>query len=422
MKRKFERWIAYTITAMTVISSSMTVSAEELGQGDERGVGEVEGSVETEIYQVILPTNTKGIYDFILDPQGLINKTKAAAYDGKTFEEDSTVFFERSDGEAEVDYSSTSDAITIVNKSSVAVDISLDVKIEESSLGGIVLTEDKEFTDDTSPSFYLALIDGENEIPIGKDGISLDVTVEAAPDGAYEYSYDIESEKYTYKLKKDLHDIQFDEYSFQLTGAANENGKWEEVSDAAPEIAVTWNIVSSVDETLRKTAPDKELNAVLKTTKAGEPADSDKKKTSEEKEVSDSKKELEEKAVSDSNKNPEEKADASDGENEQTASVPSQAPSIAATSYTLTAKKPISIDVDLGSGDAKASKILSVFWKEADQELLNESDLASYKDGKITLSADCVDECLSEENTLPATLIVTFDDVDSTEIEIILEK
>lgn len=111
-------WIVTFVT-----NSSITVSAENLGQGSEIGVGEVEGSVKTDIYQVVLPTDTKGIFDFILDPQGLINKTNAAAYDGDTFEDGATVFFKRTEGQAEVDYSNTSDFVTITNKSSIAVNV-----------------------------------------------------------------------------------------------------------------------------------------------------------------------------------------------------------------------------------------------------------------------------------------------------------
>ena len=38
--------------------------------------------------------------------------------------------------------------------------------------------------------------------------------------------------------------------------------------------------------------------------------------------------------------------------------------------YTLKTGKPLSIDVDLGSGSAAATKIVSVRWKDTDDELL----------------------------------------------------
>lgn len=236
------------ITSM-ILALAMTVGlpasalAEELGAGSETGVGEVEGSINTDVYEVVLPAVTDEIFDFIIDPYRLLNHTNGAAYEGKTFKEDSTLFFQRLDGTADADYSNMSDPVTITNMSSKAINVSVDISIDKSSLGGIVLTEDKEFTDDTSASIYMALVDGVNEIPIGADGISMEAAIGAAPEGAYEYRYDNESEEYTYGLIGDTSGIEFGTYSFQLTGAANGNGDWSGATDAKLEIKVVWRIM-----------------------------------------------------------------------------------------------------------------------------------------------------------------------------------
>lgn len=246
MRRNVKRFVSLFLSITMITSSSVSVMAESLGQGSETGIGEVEGSVKTEIYQVILPTDTKGIFDFILDPQGLINKTGGAAYGGKKFETDSTVFFERKDGETEEDYNSKSDFVTITNKSSIAVNISLHVSISPSSIEGIMMTNDKEFNGDTDASLYLAVTDGENEVPIGQEGVAIDVTLDAAPEGAYEYIYDGEKNEYVYKLRNDVGGIEFSQYSFQLTGAANGKGDWSELLEAKPEVTVTWEIMTGI--------------------------------------------------------------------------------------------------------------------------------------------------------------------------------
>ena len=80
------------------MSISATAQAQDMGEGNSDGVGELEGIVKTDVYQVVMPTETEGIFDFILDPQGLINATDGAAYEGKKFEKDSTVFFNRTYG------------------------------------------------------------------------------------------------------------------------------------------------------------------------------------------------------------------------------------------------------------------------------------------------------------------------------------
>lgn len=243
MKLKIKKFAAFAMTAVMAVAFPASVSAEELGHGDEKtGVGEVEGSVKQDIYQVVLPTVTEDMFNFIIDPQGLINKTDGAAYDGKTFEEGGTLFFERKDGKSEEDYSSTSDAITITNRSSMAIDVSVEVSVEAESLEGITLTDDKEFQDDTGASLYLALTDGETVTPISTDGVSMTVTVDASPEGAYEYAYDEESGEYTYEMSSDLSGIEFPEYSFQLVGAANGKGDWSELTGAVPKIRVSWRI------------------------------------------------------------------------------------------------------------------------------------------------------------------------------------
>lgn len=246
MKWKSGKYKALILSVVMSATPVLIVSAEgELGEGSGTGTGMMEGNVKTEIYQVAMPTNADGIFDFILDPQRLINKTKAAAYNGLTFEENSTVFFRRSDEGAEEDYSSTSDAVTIVNKSSIAVDVSFQVEVVESSAKGITITDDEEFTDDTSASLYLAVTDGENVIPIGESGAIIQTTIPAAPEEAYEYIYDSDSGEYTYGLKEDLYDIEFADYSFQLIGAANGAADWSGLTEESPKIVVTWNVSPS---------------------------------------------------------------------------------------------------------------------------------------------------------------------------------
>lgn len=225
-------------------SNNPDVSQKKSVEGNQTGVGEVEGSVETDIYQVVLPTVGNSAFDFIIDPQGLINKTNGAAYDGKKFEENSTLFFKRTDGKVIEDYSSTSDEIKITNMGSNDIDVSLHISVSPESLGGIQLTGDREFRDDTSASIYLALVDGQNVVPIGSDGIDMDVKVSAAPEEAYEYGYDREHGEYTYQLRENNSGIEFGSYSFQITGAANGKGDWSKLTKAKPQISVAWKIVS----------------------------------------------------------------------------------------------------------------------------------------------------------------------------------
>ncbi|EOS68734.1 hypothetical protein C817_05892, partial [Dorea sp. 5-2] len=76
----------------------------------------------------------------------------------------------------------------------------------------------------------------------GKDGVTRDIIIDAAPEDAYEYGYDSERKEYTYQMKEDVSGIEFPSYSFQLTGASNGNGDWSEFTKETPKLTVSWKI------------------------------------------------------------------------------------------------------------------------------------------------------------------------------------
>lgn len=268
------------IMAVTLIwSLPMDVSAGNISQNDTQDINKLTADMETDIYQVVMPTDIDGMFDFILDPQGLINETNGALHGGKSFEKDCTVFFQRSDGEVNEDYSRKSDSVTITNKSTMPVEVSLEVKVDPNSLKGIKMTGDSKFKKDKSASLYLAVVDGKKEVPVGKDGVTLHKTIEAAPDGTYEYVYINDTKKYEYRLKKNIDENIFGKYSFRLTGAANEKGDWAALSKAVPKVIITWKVFPKKNTALRK---DAILNGKVPEIKPDVPAQKDEQQGSEE--------------------------------------------------------------------------------------------------------------------------------------------
>lgn len=245
MRRNFRKIITFVLSTTMMIGSPISILADETRQDAVSGVGQIESTIKTDVYQVILPTDVNGIFDFVMDPQKLIEKTNAAVYGGKTYEKGATVFFHRSDGQTADEYSSSSDHVTIINRSSMPVDVLVNVSISSDSLDSITMTDDREFTNDTSTSLYMALTDEEQTVPIGMEGSYIHTTIPAAPKDAFEYSYDQECGEYSYGLKEDLNNIEFPEYSFQLTGAVNEKGDWSTVRDAEILVNVTWEVAPS---------------------------------------------------------------------------------------------------------------------------------------------------------------------------------
>lgn len=93
------------------------------------------------------------------------------------------------------------------------------------------------------------------------------------------------------------------------------------------------------------------------------------------------------------------------------------APSIASTDLTKTAAAgtEITIPVNLGAASLGATTVESVMWKEGEFELLG--DYATYSNGVVTILDGTVDYML-DNNYLPFTVTVIFDDDESTEVDV----
>ena len=259
--KNYKKIAAGLLAATMVVSSSMVAFADE---GSTTGAGELEGTVSTDVFKVALPVipedGSDTTFDFVLDPEGLIKATSAEKYNGAAFG-DGTLFFANAPTteDGKVAYSNTSDALTITNYSSIAVDVSLSAAV--SNAEGITLTEDSTFADDTSASIYLAITDGTNTAAITDDGASVNTQMDAAGEGAYSVEWNSTDGKYEYKLD-DTDATLFSTYSFQLTGASNSAGDWSGLADIAPSVEVVWNVTAHSDSYLSVTSVTSSANAI----------------------------------------------------------------------------------------------------------------------------------------------------------------
>lgn len=246
MKKKI---LATALCVSMVMSSTAVFAADtttSTGTGNSTGAGKVEGVLDKEVYSVTLPTVGANTYDFILDPQDLISQTSNAAYAGATFSGTTGMYFQTSTST----YSEKSAAQTVVNKSAVDIDLTMNVKVDLDSVAGISIEEAASLTS-TTPSINLALVGtlngGTEDDPVyvGADG-ELSKTVKLDNDAA-DYSAAYETSKYVYKNSGSSHaDSQ---YEFYLTGAANKGAKvdWTDVKDKTPSITVTWSYAKHVE-------------------------------------------------------------------------------------------------------------------------------------------------------------------------------
>ena len=232
----------------TMVMGNSVVSFADTGTAI--GEGTLEGTVETDVFSVELPVVDTSSLAFTLDPEGLVAKTEAAAKGENTDFDEGTLYFknvipaEEEGGEATIKYTNTSDKLTIVNTSSVAVDVSVTAEVSDAE--GITFSEDKAFTDDTSTSIYLAIKDSANEKAIKGETTEVNAQIAQAPDGSYEYTWSAD-DGYEYKLIDDLDGIEFEKYEFQLTGASNSAGDWSNLAAVAPKVELTWKVEQHVD-------------------------------------------------------------------------------------------------------------------------------------------------------------------------------
>ena len=231
----------------TEIETDSATATEETETEDVLSEEDPDSSVPADVFKVILPTIPEDdtTFDYILDPQGLIELTDAKKYGGTdevAFEHDKTLYFKtsKSDDGRPV-YDNVSNALTVTNMSSREVQITVKATITSSE--GITMSESSTFdAGDTSPSIYLALTDGTNTIPITSEDAVINAVIDA-PEDAYETVWD--GEKNVYELtdaaKEDDYD-GFQTYSFWLTGACNANADWSKVEGQIPEVCVVWEV------------------------------------------------------------------------------------------------------------------------------------------------------------------------------------
>lgn len=193
----------------------------------------------------IVSDSETSVFDFILDPQRLLYRTDAVRYGGGIVEEDATLLFYNKEGA--YDFSQHSDWLTVTNKSTVPVQVTITAQVTD--LGDLKLVESADFAESTEPAVYLAIVDDQGNIqPLSADGqASVSFEMDAAPENTYVFRLDEETHTYQYGMSMDPNRINFDTYSFGLIGACNSDAEWQDLS-VHPMITVTWYVEPIIPE------------------------------------------------------------------------------------------------------------------------------------------------------------------------------
>lgn len=451
-KRVFANVLAVVLAANTLGTIGTIESEASSGSvgGNPGGSGSLEGMLG-DVFNVVVPTlpnppvneNTlyTGIYDFILDPHGLASSGSLA---GKTLEPGATIYFQNAPGSA-YDYSSTSDALTVINKSTTKVDVKLNAEL--SGMDDIRLTGSSSFKDDTSASVYFALKDSrKRSTSIDTYGAFLQTTLEGQPD-AYNVIYNKVTDKYSYQIKSDAdlekENITFDEYSFQLNGSCNSANSWTKVpSTLNPEITITWNVFvrpKNLSPSIGKTSyamskgadiamavdlgagklAAKGIKAIKYTKASGEATLAADKYT-----FTNGMLILKGAYIS-------EVINAGVAAREYTVifdddvqtkvkvqlSIDNMAPSIEKTSYAMEAGKAIPIEVDLGLGSLGATGIKSITYNKATGSAILGTDKYTFNNGILTFNGSYITDVI-RAGVVSRDYIITFNDKAETQVTV----
>ena len=231
---KMKRAVAIALAAAMTMGSTLTVFADDTGSGTTSGKGENEGHVKKEVINVVLPVvpETDGSpFEYVTDPERLIQETAGAKYEDYTFPAkgtDTGVYFRV----GEKEFSNTSEVLQVINKSSCNMKITVKAKATASAGGKDLKIATKADVDDTD-QLYLNLKVGQTDQIISATETPVEKVLSGNKDN-FEVQYDGSAYKY---VAKDTA-TDWKAINISLNGAVFEGAV--EADTTAPTVDVTW--------------------------------------------------------------------------------------------------------------------------------------------------------------------------------------
>lgn len=237
---KMKRAVAIALAAAMTMGSTLTVFAADTGSGGTTGKGENEGHVDQELINVVLPTVPTGEgspFEYVTDPERLIQATKGARYEDYTFPDstsDTGVYFRT----GEKTFSNTSETLKVINKSSCDMTITLTAKATATGSGKDLALATTDTVDGTTPLYLALKVGASTTQAISTTEASVPKTISGTP-GNFEIQYT--GSGYEYVTKADA--AHWRALEFSLTGKVY-NGT---VADGttAPTVEVTWTFAKA---------------------------------------------------------------------------------------------------------------------------------------------------------------------------------
>lgn len=251
-KITLKKLMVFSMTGAMMLAPMSAMAAETVetaspAEGTQNGTGSLEGYVDKNVFAVVLPTTDENTFKFTLDPQGLISASKDSGSSKADFasadvEEGATLLFKHTDGS----YGSKSNDLTAKNKGTSPVDVS--VEADATNIDSSVALSSSDTFSGSDPAIYLALTSGDTTNAVDTD--SKKATFEASLSGVstdnYQVKYNSGTSKYEYAIKDSVADSEFPTVDFNLTGAANTDADWKNVTTVGT-VNVKWTLTAATD-------------------------------------------------------------------------------------------------------------------------------------------------------------------------------
>lgn len=242
--------IAIALAATMTMGSSLTAFAAETGSGTTSGKGENEGHVEKEVINVVLPVvpeTTGSPFEYIADPERLIQSTAGARYEDFTFPEadgDTGVYFLV----GEKEYANTSTTLQVINKSSCDVTITVTAKATAASDKDLKLSTTNTVSGgDADAPLFLNLKVGQTDQAISTSEAAVVKTIEGNEDN-FEVKYTGSGYEYVPKATA----YSWKALNISLSGAVSENAVITN-DTTVPTVDVTWAFAKAADDAVADT-------------------------------------------------------------------------------------------------------------------------------------------------------------------------
>lgn len=239
--KNFKKVVALGMSVAMMASSYAPVFAADGDSGSAvtgGGAGE-EAFVDKEVYKIVVPTGdalTKA-FDFKVDPTGLVAETEGKEFGSGITVEGKGIYFKNKEAGTVKKVSNLSDPMQIVNRSAIAVEMAVSVKMKDGAgagtkySGGYSTTPDfgrsleagATKTADAAAGLYIGILaSNENIKAIDTTATEFTNVIESAYD---KYQVGYSGTAYTFELPSTVKDDECPVYNFYAYGQLNADAK-----------------------------------------------------------------------------------------------------------------------------------------------------------------------------------------------------